>query len=68
MASVRLADVEDNIEQKRAVGVEDDSGAAVGFEAGLVDFENINADGQDRKSVSAAAVGGGGLPGSGGSS
>ncbi len=50
-------DLQHNIEQKRAVGVEHDSGTAVGLEAGVVDFENIAADGKDRESVGAAAIG-----------
>ena len=55
------ADLQDNIEQKGAVGVKDNPFAAVGSEAGLVDFENIIADGKDGESVGTAAVGDGGL-------
>ncbi len=51
-----------NIEEKRAVGVERNSSAAVGFESGVVHVENIVADGEDGESIGASAIGSGGLP------
>ena len=56
-----LAYLQHHIQPKGAIGVEHDSGAAVGFEAGMVHFENVAADGKNWESISAPAVGRGGL-------
>ncbi len=60
-----LADLQHNIHAKRAVGVKRDSGAAVGFEARVVHFENIVSNGEDRERVSTPPIGGSRLPSAG---
>ena len=60
--SVRLANLQRDVQQERAVGVEDNSSAAVGAEAGMVYLKNVVADGKNGESVGAPGVGGGGLP------
>ena len=43
-ASVSITNLERDVQQKCAVGVEHNSGAAVRFEAGVVDFKHVVAD------------------------
>jgi hypothetical protein len=55
---VSLPDLQHHIHEKRAVGIEPDSGAPIWLEARVVHFKYVLADRQHRERVSSPAVAG----------